>query len=327
MEGMKWIVLLAFFLFSSVFFFWIGKYSDLRRSRISKRVHEIEKKEWQVTEETSKKKSEKTFFLFSLLEKMFRNIKWLHSLEHKMQIELKRANLLMKPSEFMTLILSFSFLGAVLGTIIAGGHMERGIWIGGITWILPLMWLKGKIKKRKKLLEDQLPEMVNMTSNSLKAGYSLIQSLELLSQEMAPPLSEEIQRMLQEMRLGIPTEEALVHFNQRIDSQDLDLVISAMLIQRQVGGNLSEILDTIGDTIRERIRIKGEIKSLTAQGKMSMYIFMLLPIGLGAFLGLTNPEYIQPLFTEPMGWLMLAVAVIGQGIGAMLIKKITNIEV
>lgn len=177
---MKWIVLLAFFFFSFVLYFWLARYLELRRGRIAKRVHEIEKKEWQLTEELpSKSKSkEKRSFFSSIFERMFRNIKWLNALENKMLVELKRANLLMKPSEFMALIVIFAFAGALLGTMIAGGHIERGVWIGGITWVLPLIWLKNKIKKRKKLLENQLPEMVNMTSNSLKAGYSLIQSLD-----------------------------------------------------------------------------------------------------------------------------------------------------
>ncbi len=301
----------------------------MRRNRILKRVHEIEQKDWQVIEDspTKGKTKGKGAFIFSIFERIFHNIKWLQSIENKMSVELKRANLLMKPSEFMVLMILFIFIGSIVGTILAGGHIERGIWFGGITWILPSIWLKNKIKKRKRLLETQLPEMVNMTSNSLKAGYSLIQSLELLSQEMAAPLSEEIQRMLQEMRLGIPTEEALIHFNQRIDSQDLDLIVTAMLIQRQVGGNLSEILDKIGNTIRERIRIQGEIKSLTAQGRMSMIIFMVLPVGLGLFLGLSSPDYMQQLFVNPFGWAMLAVAVLGQVIGAVLINKITKIEV
>ncbi|TCS83332.1 type II secretion system F family protein [Tepidibacillus fermentans] len=326
---MKWVVLLSFFFFSFSFFFWLVQYLDQRRSRIRKRVHEIEKKEWQVTEETTAKakRKEKSFILARLFERIFYNLKWLRILDEKLQVELKRANLLMKSSEFMSLTFLFVIFGGIVGTIIAGGHIERGIWFGGITWIFPSIWLKNKIKKRKRLLEMQLPEMINMISNSLKAGYSLIQSLELLSQEMSAPLSEEIQRMLQEMRIGVPTEDALIHFNQRIDSQDLDLIITAMLIQRQVGGNLSEILDTIGETIRERIRIQGEIKSLTAQGRMSMIIFMLLPIGLGIFIGLSNPEYIKPLFVNPLGWAMMTLAFMGQIIGALLIKKITSIEV
>ncbi|MFV9510506.1 type II secretion system F family protein [Tepidibacillus sp. LV47] len=326
---MIWVVLLTFFLFSFVFFLWLIQYLDFRRNRIRKRVLEIEKKEWQLTEETipKKKEKEKHSFLFLFVERVFLKMKWLRMFDAKLQTELKRANLLMKSSEFMVFIFLFIALGAIVGTVIAGWHIERGIWLGGVTWIIPTIWLKRVIKKRKRLLESQLPEMVNMTSNSLKAGYSLIQALELLSQEMAPPLSEEIQRMLQEMRLGVPTEEALIHFNQRVNSQDLDLIVTAMLIQRQVGGNLSEILDTIGETIRERIRIQGEIKSLTAQGRMSMIIFMVLPVGLGIFLGLSNPEYIKPLFVNPLGWAMLIIAVLGQIIGAWMIQKITRIEV
>jgi len=325
---MQWLILWFVFLFNFVFIFWLSRYLEMRRHRIRKRVGEIEKKEWQEEEfSLPKDKSASKFGVVSLLWKLLSRIKWIQKLEERMQSELKKANVLMKSSELIMLIFLSSFLGSGLGIIVSNGHVTTGIWLGLLTWVFPLMWLKAKKTKRKASLEAQLPEMINMTANSLKAGYSLIQAFELLSREMPAPLSEEIQRLLQEMRLGVNTEQALIHFNQRADSKDLDLIVTAMLIQRQVGGNLAEILDTIGETIRERIRIQGEIKSLTAQGRMSMAIFMLLPIGLGAFLMMTNPEYIMVLFTEPLGWAMLGMAVLGQIIGAVLIRKIIQIEV
>lgn len=326
---MIWLILFFIFISSFVFIIYIFRYFNLKRDRVKKRVIEIEQKEWHLTEEKTHKNKEKKSEskITAVLWSIFDNFKVFRAAEERLQNELKKANILMKSKELVILIILSGFMGSVFGIAISGGSIKRGLWVGLLTWMLPLMWIRAKKNKRKAKLEAQLPDMINMTANSLKAGYSLIQSFELLSREMAAPLSEEIQRMLQETRLGISTEQALSNFNERVESADLDLIITAMLIQRQVGGNLAEILDTIGETIRERIRIQGEIKTLTAQGKMSMYIFMGLPIVLAAFLFMTNPEYMMPLFTEPLGWLLLAIAIIGQIIGVVLIRKIIRIEV
>ncbi|OEF99512.1 hypothetical protein BHF71_08825 [Vulcanibacillus modesticaldus] len=326
---MDWLIILSLFLFNFTIMFWFIRYLDLRRSRIKKRVVAIEKKEWHETAEFDNKvdkegpKSKLSSFLWKIVSR-FKLVKYL---DESLQNELKKANVLMKSNELVLVIFFFAIIGGVLGIIIADGSIRRGVWLSLFTWMLPLIWLNSKKKKRKVMLEAQLPEMITMTANSLKAGYSLLQSFELLSREMAKPLSEEIQRMLQEMRLGVTTELALKNFNQRIDSKDLDLIITAILIQRQVGGNLAEVLDTIGNTIRERIRIQGEIKSLTAQGRMSMLIFMILPFGLGAFLMVSNPDYMMTLFTNPLGIGMVVIAILGQILGAVMIRRIIDIEV
>lgn len=325
---MIWLILFSVFIFSFVIIIYLSRYFNLKRNKVKKRVIEIEQKEWHLAEEKAGKKGKKPESkLTAALWSIFDNFKIFRAAEERLQNELKKANILMKSKELVILILLSGVMGSFLGIAISGGSIKRGIWIGMLTWMLPLLWLNAKKNKRKAKLEAQLPDMINMTANSLKAGYSLIQSFELLSREMAAPLSEEIQRMLQETRLGITTEQALINFNERVESPDLDLIITAMLIQRQVGGNLAEILDTIGETIRERIRIQGELKTLTAQGRMSMIIFMALPIVLAAFLFMTNPEYMMPLVTDPIGLLMLGVAVVGQLIGVVLIRRIIRIEV
>ncbi len=324
---MIWGVVTAVFLSQFMLTLWIASYLQKRRKRIKTRINEIERKEWQETEKTVGKnnKANVRFLLTSYLWNLFSHIKWLKQLDERLQNELKNANILMKSKELIVMMFFSGLLGGFLGVILIGG--SKGAWLAMVTWLLPMSWVNVKKNKRKNKLEAQLPEMINMTANSLKAGYSLLQAFELLSREMATPLSEEIQRLLQEIRLGVTTERALIHFNQRIDSKDLDLIITSMLIQRQIGGNLAEILDKIGDTIRERIKIQGEIRSLTAQGKMSMIIFMILPIGLAIFLTLFNTEYMMTLIINPIGWLMITVAVVGQIIGAIFIKKITQIEV
>lgn len=316
---MKWAISGFVFLFIVTLIFWLTRYLELRRKQIKERIEKIETREWNESVHQHK--------VYETLSNLFNQLKWVRFLEERLQNELKKANILMKSRELIILIF-FSFLiGSAIGILISGGSLNRGIWLGWIGMVIPLIWIRMRKNQRKAKLDGQLPEMITMTANSLKAGYSLLQSFELLSREMPKPLSEEIQRLLQEMRLGVTTEQALTNFNRRLESADLDLIITAMLIQRQIGGNLAEILDTIGITIRERIRIQGEIRSLTAQGRMSMFIFMILPIGLAGFLFLSNPDYMMPLILDPIGWLMISLAVAGQITGAIIIKKIIQIEV
>lgn len=324
---MKWMIIGSTFISALIFSFWFIRYLDMRRMNIKKRVIAIEKKDWHEEEETGQRINHQESKISSAAWVILSKIKLLRVLEERLEGELKKANIPMKSSELVSIIVLSGLLGGLIGIVLAGGNIGQGIWLGLFSWILPLIWLKNKRNNRKKKLEAQLPEMITMITNSLKAGHSLIQSIELLSREMNEPLSEEFGRLLQEMRLGVTTEQALKSFNKRIESTDLDLIVTAMLIQRQVGGNLAEILDSIGSTIRERIKIQGEMKSLTAQGRMSMTIFMIMPIGLAGFLFMTNAKYMMTLFTHPIGWFMILIAIVGQIIGSVIIRKIIHIEV
>ncbi|HEY8656425.1 MAG TPA: type II secretion system F family protein, partial [Candidatus Limnocylindria bacterium] len=173
----------------------------------------------------------------------------------------------------------------------------------------------------------QLPDTIVLLSNSLRAGSSFLQSIELVSREGAPPMSEEMGRVVREVNLGLGMEEALANLVRRIKSDDLDLMVTAIGIQQQVGGNLAEILDTIAFTIRERVRIKGDINTLTAQGRVSGYLVAFLPIGLGVALNAINPAFMQPLFTETIGRILIAVGAVMMTIGFLAIRKITDIKV
>ncbi len=164
-------------------------------------------------------------------------------------------------------------------------------------------------------------------SNSLRAGYSFLQAMDMVAREMSPPISEEFTSTMKEMSLGSPTETALATLSDRVGSEDLELVVTAVLIQRQIGGNLAEVLDNIADTIRERVKLRREIKTLTAQGRMSGIIIGVLPCALGVFLYAVNPEYISLLFTHPTGRLMVGLAVFGEFIGMLVIRRIIAIEV
>ncbi len=244
----------------------------------------------------------------------------------QMQIELIKANIPLKGGEFFLLNLLL-MLGLGLLLILVSRNVIFS-WVGVIIgFMVPRIFVKRMKLKRIQKFNAQIGDALVVMSNSLRAGFSFLQATEMVSREMPPPISEEFGRTLREMNLGTPTEEALFNLTTRIESEDLDLVVTAVLIQRQVGGNLAEILDGISHTIRERIRIKGEIKTLTAQGRVSGIIVGILPVVIGLVLAVINPSYIGVLFTNPIGWAMLTAGAISQTIGIALIKKVVDIKV
>lgn len=241
--------------------------------------------------------------------------------------ELARANLKLTPGEFIILTVA-SILGtALIAYIVMHGSLI--LTFGGLVlgFFLPRFYVKFRKNKRMKDFNDQLGDAINLMANGLRSGYSFLQAMAAVSNEMPPPMSEEFQRVVQEIGLGLSSERAMNNMLRRIPSDDLDLMITAVNVQHEVGGNLAEILETISHTIRERIRIKGEIKVLTSQGMISGYVISFLPVGLGLVLYAMNPSYVGAMFEEPCGWAMLAVGIISTTIGFIAIRKIVNIEV
>jgi len=219
-------------------------------------------------------------------------------------------------------------LGHSLGLLAVSGAFLLGI-PGGI--FFPRIYVGTQQKGRLTHFDNQLGDMLNLVVNGLRAGYSVMQALESVGKELPPPISAEFKRVVQEMQLGLPMEAALANLGRRIPSKDLDFVITAINVQREVGGNLAEILDTISFTIRERVRIKGEIATLTAQGMMTGYVVSFLPVGLGLILFLINRPYMLQFFTPRSNALcgipMLILAGLMIGIGFAAIMKIVDIEV
>jgi len=191
--------------------------------------------------------------------------------------------------------------------------------------LIPLMVRIAQQKKLKKF-NQQISDTLSIMANALRAGFSFIQSMDMVGREMPVPISKEFARTYREISLGAITEEALQKMVKRVSSDDLDLLVTAVLIQRQVGGNLAEVLDNISHTIRERIRIKGEIKTLTAQGRISGLVIGIIPPCLIVVLLLINPGYMQPLLYTPIGWTLLAVGAFAEIIGILIIKKIITID-
>lgn len=198
---------------------------------------------------------------------------------------------------------------------------------GMIGFILPKWFLKRKQKKRMKEFNEGLPDMLSTMIGSLRAGFSLPQSLQTVVAEGEEPVKSEIEQVVREMQYGSTLEDALQGLYERMPSQDLELMIQAILIQRQVGGNLATVLDKIVSTIRDRTKIQRQVVTLTAQGRLSGLVIGLLPVVLAFILYLIEPEYIGSLFTHPIGQILIGASVFSATIGFILIRKITTIEV
>lgn len=258
---------------------------------------------------------------------------FLHKINHYLELkpsrnlslELVRADINLTAGEF--LILNIILAAAPLVLIFFGYSLITALLMAIAGLAAPSLYIKQRQRKRVRKAVLQLPETLITIANSLKAGYSFLQAMELVSQEADPPIADEFALVIKEMNLGATTEVVLQNMVERINSDDMDLVVTAVLIQRQVGGNLSEILDSIAYTIRERIRIKGEINTLTAQGRISGLIIAALPFVIGLFLFMMNPKYIKPLFSESLGQLMLGIGIGGQILAVIVIRKIVNIQV
>lgn len=252
----------------------------------------------------------------------------------RIQRELARADLKLNVAEYLALhiLLAFAFFAA--GWLIGGRSIFMGLLAGIGALFVPRMYLGYQQRKRLRNFDNQLGDMLNLVVNGLRAGYSPMQALESVGRELPPPISVEFHRVVQEIQLGLPQEAALANLTRRVPSADLDFVVTAMNVQREVGGNLAEILDNISYTIRERVRIKGEIATLTAQGQITAWVISLLPIGLGLFLWIINRSYMNSIFGPPIvfglpicGIAMVVTALIMIATGFAIVQKIVDIEV
>jgi len=196
-----------------------------------------------------------------------------------------------------------------------------------LTALLPVVWLLWRRKRRLKRFAVQLPDAMEMLARSLRSGQSLQAGFNLVATEMAPPLGKEFGRVFEEQNLGVPMEESLDDLTQRVPNLDLKFFATAVILQRQTGGDLAEILDKIGSLIRQRFQIWGQVQALTGEGRLSGIVLMALPVLLFVAVYYLNPDYVMLLFTDQMGKKMLAVAVFLQVLGALVIRKIVNIKV
>ena len=243
--------------------------------------------------------------------------------------ELARADLKLKVAEYFALFIIAIFLGALIFGFLGDWH-PVSLLIGAVLGAFaPRFYVKRQQRQRLTRFNDQLGDMLNLMVNGLRAGYSTMQAMEAISKELPTPISDEFRRVVQEMQLGVPMETALDNLLRRIPSDDLDFVVTAINVQREVGGNLSEILDSISFTIRERVRIKGEIRVMTSQVRASGTLLSIIPGALALVLWFMNPDYLLSFFDGPSplcGWAAIGLIVIMIATGYFIMMKIADIE-
>ncbi|MDP4153383.1 MAG: type II secretion system F family protein [Bacillota bacterium] len=239
--------------------------------------------------------------------------------------ELSTAGIIMRPEEYLTLWIILAVIPAAL-VAMARGSIVTVIGLAAIGLITPPLIVRRKKAKRILLFEKQLGDALMVACNCLRSGLTFIQAMESIASEMSDPISGEFLRTLREIRLGSSFERAMESLSKRVPSEDLMLLVSAVLIQRQVGGNLSEILETISSTIQERIKLKDDIRVLTATGRASGIVIGCLPIGIALLLMLLNPGYIESFFNTSTGIHMLIVAGVMEFIGFLFVRHIVSIK-
>ena len=255
----------------------------------------------------------------------------------RLEDDLAQADIPMRAAEYILLRVVLAGAGFVFG-LVGLGYPHSGMILAIVGYMVPAAFVKVHRNRRRNKFVAQLADALMLLTNSLRSGYGFLKGLELVAKEMGDPIAKELNRMLREVNLGATVDQAMLNLGRRVNSQDLDIVISAYLIQKDVGGNLTEIMEKVAETIRERLRIQGDIRVLTAQGKLSGLVVGLLPLGLFVFFLLNAPDYFKPMFGPPIatqiggldiswGVVLLFAAFVWQLIGAYFIYKIINIKV
>jgi tight adherence protein B len=223
-----------------------------------------------------------------------------------------------------------AFVLAALGA--TGSWLARVPWFfipvaAAVMFVIPFFWLLNKRRVRLKHFAAQLPDALELVARALRAGHSLAAGMHVVAEEMPSPISDEFSRVYEEQNLGIPIEDSMRNLCERVPNLDLRFFVTSVAIQRQTGGDLAEILDKIGYVIRERYRILGQVKALTGEGRLSGVVLIALPFVLFLVMLHMKPDYVQTLWTHPLGIKMLVFGVIAQILGAVVIKKIVDIKV
>ena len=253
---------------------------------------------------------------------------WLNKseFEPRLRLAMLQADLRLRPAEWIALCLGMSLAGFLLGLLTAHG-LVGGLLLGALSLAAPLVSLNARRQSRRRRFDTQLPDALMLLTSALRAGYSFPQAMQTVADELPPPLALEVLWAAGEVRLGVPLEVALGRIVARVQSPDLDLVVTAILIQLPLGGNLAEVLEAIAETIRERVRVTGEVQTLTAEGRLSAGILIVLAPALAGLLYLRSPDYFQPLLASPFGHTLIVGAICGQVIGGLLIRRMVTLDV
>ncbi|MEP6973754.1 MAG: type II secretion system F family protein [Actinomycetota bacterium] len=244
----------------------------------------------------------------------------------KLDAELEAAAISLRSGEFVVVTVGAAFGGMLIGFVIL-----KSLWlalaVGGASAMAPTVALRVALKRRAEKLREQLPDVLTIMASSLRAGHSFLQALDTTAKEIAQPAATEFQRVVAEVRLGRGAEDALGALAERVGSADFKWAVLAVNIQREVGGNLAEILDNVSDTLRERATMRRQIQVLTSEGRLSAWVLALMPFAIGLYMFTTNRDYIMLLFNSKIGLVMIGGAAFLLVAGVLWMKKIVNIDV
>ena len=240
--------------------------------------------------------------------------------------KLEQAGLPMKAGEFVASTVVCAIAGGLLGAVLLRNILFV-LLVAALASLIPYAWLVRARSQRQKKMAEQLADVLSILASSLRAGHGFLQSLDQVASEISEPSASEFHRVVSEIRLGRPIDEAMIAMADRIGSEDMRWAVMAVNVQREVGGNLAEVLDIVAKTVRERAYIHRQVRVLSAEGRISIAILAALPFGLFFYLALVNPEYVAPLFKDPMGQIMLLAGGTLMGLGILVMKRIVRIDV
>jgi tight adherence protein B len=243
----------------------------------------------------------------------------------ELALQLQRAGSEMRPGAFVLLVITSAILGTFIGASLSAGPL--GVVVTVVGWTAPYIWLRWKQRRRLKKFEAQIPDGIDMLVSAMKAGYSFQAAAQFIGDEMPPPAGPEFARFYDEQRLGIDVRVALLNMQKRLDSLDLKMFVTAVLIQRETGGNLGDVLSNLANLIRERIAMRGNIETLVAEPKMSARFLAILPVIVFFLLSIASPHFSDPLIQSPGGRITLGVAAASVVIGYAIMMKIADVDI
>lgn len=246
--------------------------------------------------------------------------------DERLALKLDRAAVPLKPGEWL-LICAGAAVGGLLLLLLLTGSGLAALVAGALAALLPGRWLSFKAGRRRAAFLDAMPASLQLLAGSLSAGFSLPQAIDAVAREGAEPLAGEFGRAVAESRLGVPIEDALDSIADRMDSVDFRWVVMAVRVQREVGGNLAEVLGTVAQTMRDRASLRRQVRALSAEGRLSAYVLIGLPIGMTAYLFLFRRAYLEPLYTQVLGIVMIVIALLLLVVGSFWMKKVVTVEV
>lgn len=245
-------------------------------------------------------------------------------------LDLERANLHLRVGEYLLARIFLSVLFAFVALLVVGFRAQGlllTIPLGGLGFMVPALYVGLRKRRRLQAIQGQLVETITLIANAVRSGFGFLQGVQAAARQMTPPISDELDHLIQDINLGVSAEEALLDMGHRVGSPDLDMVITAITIQRSTGGNLSEILDNVAETMKERERIQGEINTLTAEKRLTGNILSIYPAVLAALLFLIEPKVMSTLWTESAGVVLLVIAGVLQVLGFIVIRRIVAIDI